>query len=503
MRFNATKTLSFISIVFLLFTLSLLHFSCDSQKDDAETAHADAGLDSSATEQSPLAPYADLDYLLKVEDGTLMPEAFMRDFSTTKEYRYGLWITNEMVIEFINKRYLRKFLFTAEGYRLNLLDAPEPKEIFGRISRRALTANKLSFYDEILPEMTVTDEEAEDFYNNRKEEVKIAHLRVSSEHLADSLSRVIRNGGDWDDLVKRYSRDFKTKAKGGVIEAYFAAGEQEEVIEKTAFALLEGEISTPVSTQAGYHIIKLVERRDHTPKRSFEEDREQIKRELLKRKKNAAVKKYEASLYGKYDVEIKKDGFSTILNAFKYKNGKTSLDRTRIEESAGENTAVTYDGGGWTINTLAQIYNETPTRYRIPLFSGKDLERFIKRAILEELYYEEAVEYGFDKTPEYLATVEKLRAQYVAGLYHLQEIENKLNITDEELKQFYDDNKSRFGKTSFERLKPQLYEQIRAHRQQQLLNAKIESLSESLDVEYNYDSIHEMLKIVNENRTAS
>ncbi len=105
-----------------------------------------------------------------------------------------------------------------------------------------------------------------------KEYVCAKHILISSNEISDSdakktadkIYNLAKNGGNFDILIEQYGEDpgMKTSPDGYV----FTTGEMVEEFEKTAFDLNEGEISKPVKTQFGYHIIM----RMPLPKISYE-----------------------------------------------------------------------------------------------------------------------------------------------------------------------------------------------------------------------------------------
>ncbi len=70
----------------------------------------------------------------------------------------------------------------------------------------------------------------------------------------------IKNGGDFASFAKRYSTD-PGSAPGGGDLGWFRRGVFEKEFEEAAFSLKDGELSKPIKTTYGYHIIQLVERR--------------------------------------------------------------------------------------------------------------------------------------------------------------------------------------------------------------------------------------------------
>lgn len=94
----------------------------------------------------------------------------------------------------------------------------------------------------------------------------------------DSLYNLLKKGEAFEDICRRYSDDTKYKNFGGYLPA-FAIGSREEVsFEQAAFALQEGEVSKPVRTTAGWHIIKLSKK---IPLESFEELSAKLKDKIV------------------------------------------------------------------------------------------------------------------------------------------------------------------------------------------------------------------------------
>lgn len=119
-------------------------------------------------------------------------------------------------------------------------------------------------------------------------EVKVAHIMIEQgakatdeekQEATDKLSQILdffKEGKSFDDLV-RYSDDKGTSSKGGELP-WFGTGQMVPAFESTAFSLKEkGEISEPVQTIYGWHILKLIDKKA-VP--SFEEVKADIERKI-------------------------------------------------------------------------------------------------------------------------------------------------------------------------------------------------------------------------------
>lgn len=77
---------------------------------------------------------------------------------------------------------------------------------------------------------------------------------------ADSLRTALKSGASFEELAKQYSEDMYSAKDGGVM-AKFGVGKTVPVFEDAAFALKNpGDISEPIQTEYGFHIIKLMEK---------------------------------------------------------------------------------------------------------------------------------------------------------------------------------------------------------------------------------------------------
>lgn len=84
--------------------------------------------------------------------------------------------------------------------------------------------------------------------------VVASHILVEKEHEAQDLLKKLQEGKSFEDLAKQFSKC--PSGKGGGTLGRFGKGQMVEPFEKAAFALNVGDVSAPVKTQFGYHLIK-------------------------------------------------------------------------------------------------------------------------------------------------------------------------------------------------------------------------------------------------------
>ena len=135
----------------------------------------------------------------------------------------------------------------------------------------------------LLETVEITDEDLKNYYDNHKDNfknnasVEASHILVEDESVAKEIKEKLNNGADFKELAKEYS-NCPSKENGGNL-GVFTKGQMVKEFEDAAFALKEGEISEPIKTQFGYHIIKLNKVAD-----SIEDNKEAIIKALNDKK---------------------------------------------------------------------------------------------------------------------------------------------------------------------------------------------------------------------------
>ncbi|TRW22925.1 peptidylprolyl isomerase [Criibacterium bergeronii] len=160
--------------------------------------------------------------------------------------------------------------------------------------------------NKIMQEATVTDEEVEKFYKDNEEEfgesnmVKASHILVENLEEAKKIKSELDDGADFADLAQEYS-SCPSKDRGGDL-GFFGKGAMVKEFEDAAFAMEVGEISEPVKTQFGYHIIKVTDKKVE-PKQELKAIMERLRQSLTKRKQQEVYVKKINDLRTKYDVK--------------------------------------------------------------------------------------------------------------------------------------------------------------------------------------------------------
>ncbi|ONG66825.1 foldase [Bacillus cereus] len=170
-----------------------------------------------------------------------------------------------------------------------------------------------------LDHIKVKEKDLKDLYQQKKPELRVSHILVADEQQAKDIKGKIDAGEDFGSLAKEFSLDVATKEKGGDI-GYFKDGDMLQPFQEAARKLKPGEVSQPVHTDFGYHIIKLI---DEKKLPSFEKMKPQLEGELIAKKIDQS--KINAEIQKLLDKEHIKIGEEKLKDL--YKNNSKSIEQ--------------------------------------------------------------------------------------------------------------------------------------------------------------------------------
>jgi foldase protein PrsA len=149
---------------------------------------------------------------------------------------------------------------------------------------RNLLKDQLLVEKAALKDVKVTEEEVKKKYEEYTPEIRASHILVEDEATAKDIKAKLDAGEDFAELAKEHSTDPGSAAKGGDLD-FFGKGAMVPEFEEAAYALDVNEVSEPVKSQHGWHIIKVTEKKE---KESFEDMREDLEHELKLAKVDSA-----------------------------------------------------------------------------------------------------------------------------------------------------------------------------------------------------------------------
>ncbi|GJE25571.1 peptidylprolyl isomerase [Methylobacterium organophilum] len=187
-------------------------------------------------------------------------------------------------------------------------DTPEFKRKLAYFRDKLL----LDEYLERESKKAVTPEAAKALYDQTvkamkpEEEAHARHILVDNEEEAKKIAARIKGGEDFAKVAGEVSKDPGSKTEGGDL-GWFTKDRMVAPFAEAAFKLSPGQLSDPVKTQFGWHVIKLEEKRTK-PVPSFDEMKEQIDQYLARKAQQDMILK----LREQAKIERKDGGGATV-----------------------------------------------------------------------------------------------------------------------------------------------------------------------------------------------
>ena len=175
-------------------------------------------------------------------------------------------------------------LVEAKGREQGLADDPEVKRIVKQAEEEAISR----IYIQKIVSERVTDESLQQAYDADNAahpaqiEIRASHILVKTEDEAKEIIKQLQGGADFATLAKEKSIEPGAKDSGGDL-GYFTQDKMVKPFADAAFALKVNEVSQPVQTQFGWHIIQVLDRRP-AAKPTLEQLTQQIGQQLYVQK---------------------------------------------------------------------------------------------------------------------------------------------------------------------------------------------------------------------------
>ncbi len=148
-----------------------------------------------------------------------------------------------------------------------------------------------------------------------------------------------------------------------------------------------------------------------------------------------------------------------------------------------------------TEKDVTKEVNALPPEVREMFLAEANIEEFVEELVKKELLYQEAMKKGVGNSEEFKKKVEDFRKVMMIQLLLEDVIEEKTEVTDKEVKEFYEKNKSglsiggKKGAVDFEKVKGLIRQRLIADKQREIFDSYMAGLKDKYKVEVNKEAI--------------
>ncbi len=307
------------------------------------------------------------------------------------------------------------------------------------------------YQEKIMKDSEPSDAETKQFYNNLEFQLRAYHILINDIDTANMLVEKLKGGENFEKLAFDYSLDPSAKRNRGDM-GYFLWGAMVDEFQVAAFAMEPGEISPPVKTRFGYHIIKLIDRTPNDLRGEYDNIKDSLKIQMTTMIRQKRLMSFMDEIEAKYHVTVD----TTTCNYLIFKRSelypsellaqvpKNDFDLEQLDRNEKELVLAGWDGGQISLLEYFTLSRSFPENAK-PNFDQPDsLASFIFRLKTEEILAIEATKLGLDQMEYFENKLKKFKEYTMADIMRSDSIPQLPLPTEEEARKYYDEHQQEF-----------------------------------------------------------
>jgi len=356
---------------------------------------------------------------------------------------------------------IKNKLHVNAAYDLGLEEDEEFIKIFDSQKMRIMGSK---YYEKMIVDEIIPVSEIEKVLTRQGVEINASHVLIGfkgtrsksdrtkeeARKLAADIIKELNAGADFGTTAQKYSDDPSAKKNNGEL-GYFIWGRMVGPFQEAAWEMKIGEISDPVETIFGFHIIKIIDRKENP---NYKADRS---KQNIYRLKQTMAKSYTDSIRVQwaqhYNGLKEKYHFTLYDDSLKYVS-KLIDDKLKVEKlvpgsftsQEKEITLAEYDGDKITLGTLIERHKDKLVSAFGKLRTGPALKKEIEGLSTNILVMIAIQENGIDKLPEVRKDLKQFTEIQMNKMVEKKATEEIVTVTDEEVISYYEQNPASFKK---------------------------------------------------------
>ncbi|KPL08321.1 hypothetical protein AMJ86_01025 [bacterium SM23_57] len=352
---------------------------------------------------------------------------------------------------------IQKKLFANEGRRRGYNTDPVVKKIVEWFENEEL--RKAVYRTEIEESIEISEEDLLQAYHKNNIQLHVRHLFAKTEKQVKAMQQALNDGIPWEEIAKVTFRDSMLANNGGDL-GWLGFGDLEGTFEDSAFAQRIGQISQPVRTRYGYHLIQVLNVRKNilTSQADFEAKKPKLEKMLFRRQEKRRSSEFVKKFMAKKNVKMINKTFDLLVSKIRddvidsrspdvkflpaIKDGELNQLSLGLEAYRDE-VLITYNDGEWTMGDFLEKLRSLPITRRPRLDSPVKFRRDLGMMIRDDFLAEEARGRGLAQDPQVQKEAKHWEDEYTFS-YFWQSIEDTISVTDEQVRAFFEKHRARY-----------------------------------------------------------
>jgi len=340
-------------------------------------------------------------------------------------------------------------LLTIAGLETKLDEQEDVKRLLKWYEKQAVIREL--YRQEIRNQVEVSEEEMREAFKLLNEKISLQQFLVSSENQAQKIYQRGLNGETFEDIAMDLA-DSDEQLNHMLTPSEFTWGELEENLEMAAFGLNENEISAPIKTSSGYHVIQLVDRKENLILTEYDyQNRQHYIETIIRHRK-------EAKLARAYAIKLMEWLRPKAVGPILLELTNRAKDALRIESSEGklppyfqarkirphlneliDENLVIFNGSSWTVGHFIDLVSIAHPKSRPDLTNPGPLQIYLSIMVRDEFLAKQGYQQGLEYSENVQEEINHLRDEILAFRMRGTVLDT-IEVSPDEISKFYQEN---------------------------------------------------------------
>ena len=322
---------------------------------------------------------------------------------------------------------------------------------------RVVLANKDRFLLDVLyktevgDKASVSDAEVRDFWDHLENKIRASHIVVSDKDTAQALFERLKAGESFEKIAFEYSIDPSARRNKGDL-GYFTWGALVDEVQDMAFQMEPGELSPPVETNLGFHLVKLVDKLPNEQRREFKTMKLELEQQITARKRYTQQREFFEYINETYPVTIDTTTCAYLLHKREQMYPpmlletlpRSDFDTEQLDRNERELIIGSWDGGQITVVEYLEEIQKMPANMRPDLDKYDSLALVVAAIKRQDILLIDAHRRGLDSDPDMARKLKLFKEYAMADLMRNDSIPKPPPPDDGVIRMYYDKHHDEF-----------------------------------------------------------
>lgn len=385
------------------------------------------------------------DLVATMGDQVITTEEFEAGFSSNSQsfasYEYELQQRREFLEDMIDQK-----LLVIGAYQQGLDQNQEIQRLLEQQQGKFLLDQL--YKQEVVDRVIVSDEEVRAHYENLGMEIHARHILLKTEEEAISVRGDLDGGADFAELAREKSIDPSAAQNAGDL-SWFRWGAMVPAFQDVAFALSENDISSPVQTNFGWHVIQHLGKRE-VDRQPYEQIKLGIEQQLIQQRTQTRVAEFLAEIKAKAELRFDVDQLKLVQDTYRDTTGgplpfKANLDPEELNYKLQLRPIVRYLDTSLATGEFLKLANQAPPMNRPDFDDTLALKEFIFKMVYTKTLEREARLLRIDHSDAYKENFKQFKEVLMADKMRTDLVSRPVDVTAEQILAYYEGHSEEFS----------------------------------------------------------